>query len=383
MKKLAIISTHPIQYNAPLFQMLTNRAKISIKVFYTWENSQKSVYDRKFQRNIEWDIPLLENYDYQFVKNIAKEQGSHHWRGIINPTLVQDIENWQADAVLIFAWNFHSHFKVMRYFKGTIPVLFRGDSTLLDETGGLKTLLRRLFLKFVYRYIDYALYVGRNNKKYFSKHGVSDNRLVFAPHSVDSERFMRVLDAGNTQVNKWKEELKLSDEDIVFLFAGKFEAKKNPLFIIELAKKLRNHKFILAGSGHLEDKIKSESSVLSNVILLPFQNQSVMPVLYRLADAFILPSKGPGETWALSINEAMACGRAIFASNKVGSAIDLVENGKNGFIFDTNNTSELIRLIKGLNKQKITEMGFYSSEIIKQFSYDKVCEAIENLVKTI
>ncbi len=360
--------------------MLAKRAKILIKVFYTWENSQNKVYDRKFKRNIKWDIPMLENYDYQFVKNIAKEQGSHHWRGIINPTLIRDIENWQADAVLIFAWNFQSHFKAIRYFKGKIPVLFRGDSTLLDETIGIRTLARRLFLSFVYRYIDYALYVGTNNKQYFLKHGVNNSRLVFAPHSIDNKRFTNISDADNAAVNKWKEQLKLSDTDIVFLFAGKFEAKKNPLFIIELARKLNNYKFILAGSGHLEDKIKSESKSLNNVILLPFQNQSYMPVLYRLADAFILPSKGPGETWALSINEAMACGKAIFASNKAGAAVDLVQNKKNGFIFAPDNTSDLISLMKGLSKQQIIEMGLHSTEIIKQYCFDKICEAIENIV---
>ena len=36
MKRLAIVTTHPIQYNAPLFAMLAERGKITIKVFYTW-----------------------------------------------------------------------------------------------------------------------------------------------------------------------------------------------------------------------------------------------------------------------------------------------------------------------------------------------------------
>ena len=39
-KKLAIISTHPIQYNAPLFKLLADRRNIDIKVFYTFSQSQ-------------------------------------------------------------------------------------------------------------------------------------------------------------------------------------------------------------------------------------------------------------------------------------------------------------------------------------------------------
>ena len=55
MKKLAIITTHPIQYYAPLFQLLHQRQKISIKVFYTWGETISGKYDPGFKKKIEWD----------------------------------------------------------------------------------------------------------------------------------------------------------------------------------------------------------------------------------------------------------------------------------------------------------------------------------------
>lgn len=46
MKKLAIVTTHPIQYYAPLFRLLHQREQVSIKVFYTWgESADKPVSD--------------------------------------------------------------------------------------------------------------------------------------------------------------------------------------------------------------------------------------------------------------------------------------------------------------------------------------------------
>ena len=45
MKKLAIVTTHPIQYNAPVFKLLTERNNIAIKVLYTWG---ESVLQNKF-----------------------------------------------------------------------------------------------------------------------------------------------------------------------------------------------------------------------------------------------------------------------------------------------------------------------------------------------
>jgi len=68
MKKLAIITTHPIQYYAPIFKLLSERKKIEICVFYTWgKDALKDKFDVGFGKKIEWDIPLLEGYNYNFL----------------------------------------------------------------------------------------------------------------------------------------------------------------------------------------------------------------------------------------------------------------------------------------------------------------------------
>ena len=137
MKRLAIITTHPIQYYAPLFRLLSERKNIDVKVFYTWgEQSKDKIFDPGFGKVREWDIPLLEGYKYEFITNISTIPGSHHFWGINNPNLIQKINHWNANAVLVIGWNFKSHLRAMIYFKGKIPVLFRGDSTLLDEEKG-------------------------------------------------------------------------------------------------------------------------------------------------------------------------------------------------------------------------------------------------------
>ena len=130
MKKLAIVTTHPIQYDDDVV-VVPGRNNVRIKVFYTWgESVLKNKYDPGFGKNVSWDIPILDGYEYSFIKNVAIDPGSHHFKGINNPTLIKDIENWNADAVLVYGWSFKSHLKAMRYFHGRIPVFFRGDSTM-------------------------------------------------------------------------------------------------------------------------------------------------------------------------------------------------------------------------------------------------------------
>jgi len=374
MKKLAVIITHPIQYYAPLFKLLSERNKIQIKVFYTWEQAKEKVFDKKFGKEIKWDIPLLEGYDYIFVKNISKNPGSGSFKGVVNPTLNSEIEKWKADAILVFGWNHHSHFKAMRYFKGKIPVYFRGDSTLLDEKKDVKTFLRRLWLSFVYKYVDFAFYVGQNNKKYFLKHNLKEKQLIFAPHAIENERFFDKEGVYKNKAVEWREKLKIKDKDIVFLFVGKFEKKKNPLLLIEIAKYFPEYKILFVGNGELETEMKQKAG--KNVLFLSFQNQTQMPVIYRLANVYVLPSVF-NETWGLAVNEAMACEKAILVSDKVGCAVDLVKNNENGFIFKSNNLEDLKEKIK-LFENNYTNFGKKSFEIIKKWSFDEIAKAIED-----
>src|SRR4029077_8787580 len=57
-----------------------------------------------------------------------------------------------------------------------------------------------------------------------------------------------------------------------------------------------------------------------------------MPVAYRLGDIITLPS-AYGETWGLAMNEAIACGRRVLVSDKVGGAPDIVTSRAEGAIF--------------------------------------------------
>jgi glycosyltransferase involved in cell wall biosynthesis len=385
LKKLAIITTHPIQYNAPWFKLLAHRNNVSLKVFYTWgQLEREKKFDPGFAKKIEWDLPLLNGYDFTFVKNISKDPGTHHFQGIINPTLNEEIQAWGPDIILVIGWSFNSHLKCLRYFHKKIPIIFRGDSTLIDEIWGTKRILRKYFLKWVYNYIDYALYTGTNNKKYFIKYGLLRHQLIFAAHAIDNDRFGEPDNDYQNEADSLRGILGINEEDVVILFAGKMELKKNPLFLISLLKNITNKrlKIVYTGNGVLLEQIKSAAANDERLLVMGFQNQLRMPVIYRVADLFILPSQGPGETWGLSLNEAMASGKAIAACNKVGGAVDLIDDGVNGIIFSLENTDRLEWLIHQAldNKRILRNMGIESKIKIRPFSFDNIVIALENLI---
>jgi glycosyltransferase involved in cell wall biosynthesis len=408
-RKLAIITTHPIQYNAPWFRLLSEQEEIQLKVFYTWSQRQFEFYDANFGKEIKWDIPLLEGYDYEFVENISHKPGNKSFWGIDCPSLINKIRAWNPTHILVFGWNFKAHFSVMRYFKGKIPVLFRGDSTLLDydirtvqdfrnavKRGSLKNSfpqllrykIRLLGLKFIYRYIDKALYVGANNKNYFIAHGLKENQLYFVPHAVDNARFKDdILRKYAMDAKNRKKELGITELDFVLLFAGKLETKKNPVILLEAFNKLKsqinqNIKLIYVGNGDIEEKLKKwamQEKNEKNIIFIPFQNQTVMPVVYRLADVFCLPSSGPGETWGLAVNESIACGTPVIVSSKAGCAIDLATQPP-CYQFQSGNVSDLCRAIETAWANRGLVQDETWNARINEWSFEKL---IKNLLKVL
>ncbi|MEZ2334126.1 glycosyltransferase family 4 protein [Mucilaginibacter sp. RCC_168] len=380
--RLAIIATHPVQYYAPVFKLLAENPDMEIRVFYTWGEKAMEKFDPGFGQKIDWDIPLLQGYDFEWVTNTASDPGSHHRNGIINPGLIDQINQWQPNALLVFGWAYHSHLKAIRYYHHKLPVYFRGDSTLLDIKPGIRAFLRSVFLKWVYRHIDHAFYVGTNNKTYFKKYGLTDKQLTFAPHAIDNARFSADR---NLEALKLRQTLGIAEEDTLILFAGKFEHKKSPQLLIDtfLALNKPGAHLLLVGSGIFEIPLKTKASINKRIHFMDFQNQLLMPVVYQAADLFCLPSKGPGETWGLAVNEAMAAGVPVLVSNKVGCAADLVIPGLTGDIFDSENLSDITQKLGELlkDRSRLKTLGTNAQRKIADWSFDKQVAAILNTLK--
>lgn len=388
ISSIAIISTHPIQYNAPLFRHLAASGFFKVKVFYTWGQAQGKVIDKDFGIEREWDIDLLSGYDQAFVENTASEPGSHHYKGIINPSLISEVKAFNPDKIIVYGWKFKSHLQLMRHFKGKTPLYFRGDSTLLDEPAGfsLKKAFRKLLLKWVYRYVDFVLSPGTATDAYFINAGLSSTQIIRAPHAVDNERF-----SGSEMPDKhsfyegsarnWRKELFIPEDAKVFLFAGKFEPKKDPILLVKAFVRLHQHfpntHLIMVGNGILEEELEKMTS--TPITFFPFQNQSIMPLVYRLGDVFVLPSRGPGETWGLAINEAMACGRPVIASDKCGAAADMIKDNENGFIFKAGDDNDLYNCMEKMVNADLASMGARAQETVQHFSYASFASALQSL----
>lgn len=381
--RLAVVTTHPVQYYAPLFRRLAERGEVEPHVFYSWHGAaDAATLDRGFGTSFAWDIPLLDGYSHTFVDNVADDPGTHHFRGIDAPDLVPTIEAWGPDAVLVVGWNYRAHLQALRAFKGRRPVLFRGDSTLVDErrdvAGRARALARRLALRWVYGHVDHAVYVGTNNRAYFRAHGLRQDQLSWAPHAIDTARFAAPGGDPDAEARAWRQELGIADGDRVAVFVGKLEPKKAPGVLLDAflggASGLDHLAF--CGTGPLEEELRTRAGGRPDVHFLGFQNQTRMPLAYRLGDVVVLPSRGPGETWGLAVNEAMACGRPTVVTDRVGCAPDLV-TPDTGRVVPAGDAGALAAALAEVVAPGVAErLGAQASERIQAWTLDEAARGI-------
>ncbi|WP_285010881.1 glycosyltransferase family 4 protein [Pedobacter faecalis] len=353
--RLAIICSHPIQYYAPVFALLAKQ--FETKVFYT--SKERNAYDTAFGREIRWDIPLLDGYQYEFTSSIKK------------------IKAFNPDFLLLYGWSYLFHLRVLRFFYKDSSILFRGDSTLIEPRSKLRKLLRKQVLNWVYSHVDMAFYVGSANKAYFIRYWLTEKQLRFAPHAVDNLRFREPSESPCL-----RKKLGIAMSDTVVLYAGKFTRTKNVQLLIRAFTELNltDAHLILAGSGKLQSDYIRLTESRQNIHFAGFLNQSEMPGAYQACDLFCLPSLS--ESWGLAINEAMAAGRAILASDTVGACSDLVSR-KNGNIFRSNDLSDLKHKLHRLLscRKTLEEMGRHSELVISNWTFETQVKNITNVLQ--
>jgi glycosyltransferase involved in cell wall biosynthesis len=372
--RLAIVSTHPIQYYAPWFRHLAAREELQLRVFFLLDVSANGAFDRGFKQEVSWDIPLLAGYEYEFVPNESEDPGTHHFSGLKNPSLRARVKEFVPDAVLLVGYNYWSLIRFILFWPaGNIPLLLRGDSHRLVVRYSVKERIKAGLLRLLFSRFSAFLYVGQANRNYFEVHGARPSSLFRGPHAVDNERFMANAALTKEAATHWRRGLGIGDDRVVILFAGKFEAKKRPLDLLRAFRQLRPGKAVLlfVGAGELEGQLRSEAGANRDVFFAPFQNQSQMPRTYAACDLFVLPSYGPFETWGLAVNEAMCLGKPVLVSSHVGCAQDLVIPDRTGLVFEAGRVDELAKALESAvqNPARLQEWGERARSHISGFSY--------------
>ena len=322
--RLAVVTSHPIQYYAPLFRELARL--LDLTVFYGYQPEPFDQAKAGFGVGFEWDVDLHSGYRSRFLENRARYPRLDGFTGISTPDIGERLRAGNFDAVLLIGW--HKKFLLQTLVAAKrigLPVLQRGDSHLQTQRSHLKTIAKEIVYPVFLRQFDAALAVGEMNRKYWLHYRFPEDRIFASPHCIDTNWFASQATPGARMEQRRK--LGIEAAVPVVLFAGKLVEFKQPMQLMEAAAQVHRRgipaEMLIAGDGPLRQSVIDRAASLGlRLHMLGFCNQSQMPAAYAAADVLALPSNGQ-ETWGLVANEALACGIPAIVSDSVGCAPDM------------------------------------------------------------
>jgi glycosyltransferase involved in cell wall biosynthesis len=359
--RVAACTTHPIQYQAPIWRRLARCPELDLRVYFGSSMGARQYHDSGFGQEVKWDVPILEGYAHKFVAENDCAEITDFWTPSGAGMEVQ-LTAYHPRVIVITAYSSLFHLRAL-YAAARLRagVVMRHEaSDVAQSRSRLKGLVRDMTLRLVYSGIDRFAVIGAEACRHLSRLNVSLRRMDFAPYCVDTD----MLAAQRTKWLPHRERLRrergIPADKVVLLFVGKLIPKKDPALILSAITLMPKEKqdvihLVVVGSGEMKDQLDAlgRSTLGERYHSLGFLNQSEIGSAYALADVFVLPSReGAGETWGLVVNEAMFFGLPVVVSSGVGCHRDLVLEGKTGFTFRSGDAGECASAIA-----KIIQIG--------------------------
>lgn len=183
--------------------------------------------------------------------------------------------------------------------------------------------------KFSAKYTDILITI--NQEDYSAAKNFSAKNVVYVPGiGVHTEEFK------NVQIDRKEKrsEFGFIDNDFVFMSTGQISKRKNHEVIIRALTLIQDIrvKYLIVGFGELENQLKhlvKKLNIEDRVVFAGYRKD--VKELLHAVDGFAFPSLQEGLPVALM--EAMSVGLPVVCS-KIRGNVDLIENGKGGYVFD-------------------------------------------------
>lgn len=372
MTDIAIITNIPTPYREGLFRRLDERNDICLTVFYC-------------EKNFKWRDWSIETkaYNANFLSGIS------HKDKVLNPTIIPKLVQNNYDCVIVGGYSTPTALlSELAAALTNTPLLIWIESHLRDElnknASHMKRFFKRVFLGGVLRICDGYIVPGKASKEYVLYYGASSKDIFTAPTTCDIERFKARSSLTNTERVSLRERWGITEQQLI-LYVGRITPKKGLKTLLKAFRILRGERddvgLVMVGSGPLEKKLTNKYDD-NGIYWIGYQPDDRLPQIYGLADLFTCPSLG--DQWAVVVNEAMASGLPIIATENVGSAHDLVNNGLNGWTIKADDVAALSTLLHQAFSSKgdidLAAMGAQSRRIISKFSHERTVDGFIDAV---
>lgn len=333
---VAIIANSHTPYRAHLHRRIVRELPVRLWSVYTHEVSNAPWAFDAAAAEVEEIGPVMLGQGEASSDQDRPGRALHEWRK--GGRVIDFIRDRGVRFVVMLGYNDLGRLRVMRWCKRNgVPCYLFGDSNIRADAAnrGLKAVVKNLVLRRVVAWCSGTLVCGRLGRAYFEKYGARPERIFLFPVEPDYE-LIRSLSPET--LRRVAEQYNLAPGRRRVVYSGRLAPVKRVDLLLDAFAAVAGERpewdLLIIGNGPLRDELKSRvPAPLSNRVAWAgfIDDQAAVSAMYRLSDVLVLPSDR--EPWGLVVNEAVAAGMAVVASDVVGAAAELVRDGANGRLF--------------------------------------------------
>lgn len=323
-----------------------------------------------------WDYDKLKRSYTTLLKGVLLRKFGIDW--IFNIDTVKQIREYEPDVIVCAGSYMNpSVWQALRLSrKRKYKIFFWSESHLNEKRNysAYKLKFREEMRRLILNRFDGFWVAGKMSHKFVEKYIFGEKKYVFVPNLVDEVQYVKATHFDATKICEIRGKLGIQAEKKILLCPARLSHEKGHLEFLALLAKVSqkdNLVLLLPGEGTLKDKIKAEAKKLNmDVRLLGFQNQDEMIQLYAISDIFVLPSLSDPNP--LTCIEASWAGKTLLVSDHVGNHPELVQEGKNGYVFSYDAPDlavEKMEKLFGQSAEQLRSMGCISLENARR-NYD-------------
>ncbi|MDE0776518.1 MAG: glycosyltransferase [Nocardioides sp.] len=176
------------------------------------------------------------------------------------------------------------------------------------------------------RIVDGAKVPGPDGRAYAARMGVSPGRICEVQQSVPVEHFR----SGGTRSTA-RHRLGIPESEFVFVYVGRLWEGKGLGTLLEASQRVSSSRpwsLLVVGDGPMEGDLRRRDDL--PLRLTGFVQRPELPAVLAAADCLVFPTMG--DPFGLVVEECMAAGMPVIASDQMGDARRRVEDTDAGLI---------------------------------------------------